>query len=156
QQKRNYDQQVAKLTEFFEDSRKYQKARAANAPGFVKDLKFEAMMPVLEGKTPLAVSARGATAIRDAVAFAEKQNVKIVLLQPRDIGKVGPLLKEKKVPVILGRVLALPDDEDDSYDEAFTVPAEAYKAGVKFAFGTFTNEFVRNIPYQSAVAVAYG
>ena len=156
QQKRNYEQQIAKLSEFFDDSRKYQKARAANTPGFVRDLKYEAMLPVLEGKLPLAVTARNATPIRDAVAFAEKQNVKIVILQPREIGKVAPLLKEKKVPVILGRVLALPDEEDDPYDEAFTLPAEAYKAGLKFAFGTFTNEFVRNMPYQAAVSVAFG
>jgi imidazolonepropionase-like amidohydrolase len=58
--------------------------------------------------------------------------------------------------VILGRVLALPDQEDDAYDSAFTQPAEAYKAGVKFAFGTFSNEFVRNMPYQAATAVGFG
>ena len=57
QQKRNYEQQIARLTEFFEDARRYQKARAANVPGFVRDLKFEAMLPVLDGKLPLAVSA---------------------------------------------------------------------------------------------------
>ena len=156
QQKRNYEQQIAKLTEFFDDARKYQKARGANVPGFLRDLKFEAMLPVLEGKVPLAVSASRATSIRDAIAFAEKQNVKIVILQPRELTKVSALLKEKKVPVILGRVLALPDDEDDPYDEAFTLPAEAYKAGVKFVFGTFTNQFVRNLPYQAAVSVAFG
>jgi imidazolonepropionase-like amidohydrolase len=27
---------------------------------------------------------------------------------------------------------------------------------VKFALGTFTNEFVRDLPYQAATAVAYG
>jgi imidazolonepropionase-like amidohydrolase len=27
---------------------------------------------------------------------------------------------------------------------------------VKFAFGTFNNEFVRNLPYQAATAVAFG
>jgi imidazolonepropionase-like amidohydrolase len=36
------------------------------------------------------------------------------------------------------------------------LPAEFYKAGVKFAFGTFTNEFVRNLPFQAAAAVAFG
>ena len=57
---------------------------------------------------------------------------------------------------ILGRVLALPDQEDDQYDESFTEPGLAYKAGVKFAFGTFNNEFVRNLPYQAATAVGFG
>ena len=57
---------------------------------------------------------------------------------------------------MLGRVLALPDNEDAEYDEGYTQPLEAYKAGVKFALGTFTNEFVRDLPYQAATAVAYG
>ncbi|MGD0771935.1 MAG: amidohydrolase family protein [Candidatus Solibacter sp.] len=154
--KRTYDQQVAKITEFFDTARQYQKERAAKAPGFKPDLKMEAMMPVLEGKVPLAVSASRASVIHDAIAFAEKQRIKIVILQPRDIAKVGAELKAKNIPVILGRVLALPDQEDDPYDSASTRPAEAYKAGVKFAFGTFDNEFVRNLPYQAATAVAFG
>jgi imidazolonepropionase-like amidohydrolase len=154
--KRNYDQQVAKIAEFFDTARQYQKERAAKSPGFKPVLKMEAMMPVLEGKVPLAVSAARASVIHDAIAFAEKQRIKIVILQPRDIAKVGPELKAKNIPVILGKVLALPNQEDDPYDGAFTLPAEAYKAGVKFAFGTFENEFVRNLPYQAATAVAFG
>lgn len=154
--KRTYDQQVAKITEFFDQARQYQKERAAKAPGFQPELKMEAMMPVLEGKVPLAVSASRASVIHDAIAFAEKQKIKIVILQPRDIAKVGPELKAKNIPVILGKVLALPDQEDDPYDSASTRPAEAYKAGVKFAFGSFENEFVRNLPYQAATAVAFG
>lgn len=154
--KRTYDQQVAKITEFFDSARQYRKERAAKAPGFKPVLKMEAMMPILEGKVPLAISARRASVIHDAIAFAEKQTIKIVILQPRDIAKAGPELKAKDIPVILGRMLALPQEEDDPYDGAFTQPAEAYKAGVKFAFGTFNNEFVRNLPYQAATAVAFG
>jgi imidazolonepropionase-like amidohydrolase len=148
--------QIAKLNTFFDDARKYQKAKAAHLPDFHPDLKFDAMIPVLEGKMPLAVTAARANTIHDAIAWAEKQNVKIVILQPREISKAGPELKAKNVPVILGRVLALPDSEDAEYDQAFTQPFEAYKAGVKFALGTFTNEFVRDLPYQAATAVAYG
>jgi imidazolonepropionase-like amidohydrolase len=156
QARRTYEQQIAKLSEFFEEARRYQKARAANAPGFVRDLKLEAMMPVLERKVTVAVSAGRASSIHDAIAFAEKQNIKIVILQPRELGKAAAELKAKNVPVILGRVLALPESEDSPYDGAFTLPAEAYKAGVKFAFGTFNNEFVRNLPYQAATAIAFG
>jgi imidazolonepropionase-like amidohydrolase len=156
QQLRAYQQQIQKLADFFDEARRYQKARAANPPGFVRDLKFEAMIPVLEGKVPAAVSASREHTIHDAIAFAEKQNIKIVILQPRELGKAAAELKAKNIPVILGRVLALPEAEDDPYDQAFTLPSEAFKAGVKFAFGTFTNEFVRNLPYQAATAVAFG
>ena len=138
--KRTYDQQVAKITEFFDEARQYRKERAAKAPGFKPVLKMEAMMPVLEGKVPLAVSAGRASVIHDAIAFAEKQQIKIVILQPHDIAKAGPELKAKNIPVILGEVLALPEQEDDPYDAAFTQPAEAHKAGVKFAFGTRSEE----------------
>jgi imidazolonepropionase-like amidohydrolase len=156
QARRAYEQQIGKLNDFFDDARKYQKARAANAPGFRRDLKFEAMLPVLERKVPVAVSSARAGAIRDAIAFGEKQHVRIVILAPQEIGAAGPELKAKNVPVILGRVLALPETDDDPYDQAFTLPSEAYKAGVKFAFGTFNNEFVRDLPYQAATAVAFG
>jgi len=148
--------QIAKLNSFFDDARKYKTAKAARLPDFRVDLKFEAMLPVLDGKMPLAVAASRATAIHDAIAWSEKQNVKIVILRPRDIAKAGPELKAKNVPVILGPVLALPDNEDSEYDQSYTQPLEAYKAGVKFALGTFTNEFVRDLPYQAATAVAYG
>jgi imidazolonepropionase-like amidohydrolase len=154
--KRAYEQQLAKLNGFFDEARQYQKVRAAKAPGFQPVLKLEAMMPVLEGKMPLAVSAARASTIHDAISFAERQRVRIVIVQPRDIAKAGPELKAKNIPVILGQVLALPEQEDDAYDAAFTQAAEAYKAGVKFAFGTFENQFVRNLPYQAAMAVAFG
>jgi imidazolonepropionase-like amidohydrolase len=55
--KRQYDQQITKINEFFDQARQYQKERAANASGFKRDLKLEAMVPVLEGKVPVAVSA---------------------------------------------------------------------------------------------------
>jgi imidazolonepropionase-like amidohydrolase len=156
QARRTYEQQISKLNDFFDQARQYRKERAAHAPGFKTDLKMEAMIPVLDGKVPMAVSASRASAIHDAIAFADKQNIKIVLLQPRELGKAAAELKAKNIPVILGRVLALPETEDDPYDQAFTLPVEAYKAGVKFAFGTFDNEFVRNLPFEAATAVAFG
>jgi imidazolonepropionase-like amidohydrolase len=156
QQLRTYQQQIAKLSDFVEEARRYQKAKAAHEAGFAPNLKYEAMLPVLEKKTPLAVAVSSPRTIHDAIAFAEKQNVKIVILQPRALGSTAEEMKAKNVPVILGKVLALPQAEDDAYDQAFTLPSEVYKAGVKFAFGTFDNEFVRNLPYQAATAVAFG
>jgi len=154
--KRQYDQEIAKLNEFFDHARQYQKERTANLAGFKRDLKMEAMIPVLEGKVPVAVSASRERSIRDAIRFAEKQHVKMVILQPRELAKVATELKAKNIPVVLGRTEELPENEDAPYDEAFSLPAEAYKAGVKFAFGTFSNKFVRNLPYNAARAVAFG
>lgn len=154
--RRQYEESIGKINQFFDDARQYQKEKNAHAPGLIPDLKMEAMIPVLDGKVPLAVSASTADAMHDAIQFADKQHVKIVIMGPREVGKAGAELKSHNIPVVLGRVLALPEREDDSYDQAMALPNEFYKAGVKFALGTFTNEFVRNLPYQAATAVAFG
>ncbi len=65
-------------------------------------------------------------------------------------------IKAHNIPVVLGPVLALPLEEDGDYDRAAATPAELYKAGIKFSFASFSNEFSRDLPYQAAAAVAFG
>ena len=154
--KQNYDNDLRELREFFEEARRYQKGKAANEKGFRPDLKLEAMLPVLEGAEPLVIVANRERAIHDAVQFADQEKVHVVIADPRELGKMGPELKARNIPAILGPTLALPLHEDDPYDAAFTLPDEFFKAGVKFAFGSFNNQFVRDLPYQAATAVAFG
>ena len=154
--KRTYDRNLKELAEFFEQARRYQKAKAAGGAGFKADLKYEAMLPVLDGKQPVMITAVREGQIRDAVDFAEKQKIRPVLAGVRQPGKMAAELAKKNIPVILGNTLALPLEEDDPYDGAATLPGELHKAGVKFAFGTFDVQFARNLPYQVANAVAFG
>ena len=154
--KKDYETELRELKEFFENARRYQKAKAAKEKGFQTDLKYEAMLPVLEGKEPLIVMASRERAIRDAVQFADQQKVRVIIADPRELGKMGTELKSRNIPAILGPTLALPLHEDDPYDAAYTLPDQFYKAGVKFAFGSFDNQFARDLPYQAAMAVAFG
>lgn len=156
QAKRNYDREIEQLSGFFDQARDYQHAKAAARPDFHIDLRFEAMIPVLEGKLPVAVNATRERTIRDAMEFAQKQKIRIVLMGPRELGKLAPEIKARNIPVILEPTLNVPLSEDDPYDSAFTLPSDLYKAGIKFAFGTFENEFVRDLPYSAAVAVNFG
>ncbi len=151
-----YDKRLKELNDFFETARRYQYAKNAHSPEFRSDLKLESMIPVLEGKMPVMIAATRERAIRDAIQFADKQKIRIVLAGPREFGKTMPEIKAKGIPVIAPPTLALPMEEDDPYDAAFTLPAELYKAGIKFAFGSFTVQFSRNLPYQAATAVAFG
>jgi imidazolonepropionase-like amidohydrolase len=156
QQKQAYDKDMKDLDEFFEQARRYAQAKSANAPDFRTDLKMEAMIPVIEGKEVVLVTAVRERAIRDALAFADKQKIKIVLSQCAEAYKVIPEIKAHDVPVILPPTLALPDGEDEPYDQPPTTPSMLYKAGIKFAFASGGVEFSRNLPYQAATAVAYG
>ena len=156
ERKRQYDAEIQKLNDFFDSARQYRKEKTSNVPGFKRDLKMEAMLPVLDGKVPLAVSATRERSIKDAIAFADKQHVKIVIMQPRELKNVAAELKAKNIPVILGRTEELPENEDSPYDEAESLPGQVLKAGVKFAFGTGENQFARDLPYNAGRAIAFG
>jgi imidazolonepropionase-like amidohydrolase len=151
-----YEQQLRKLTALFEESRRYQKAKAAGGRSFRTDLKYEAMIPVLERKLPVAIVAERERAIRDALAFAERENIRVVLNEVREPGGMLADLARKKIPVILPTTHSLPIEEDSAYDEQFTLPARLHQAGVPFAFGSFNSANVRNLPFQAATAVAFG
>lgn len=155
-QERAYKENLKKLSEFLEQARRYEKAKAVNAPDFRRDTRLEAMIPVVDGKTPMFVRASKEKSIRDAIEFADKEKVRIIIAEPREIGNLGPILKAKSIPVVLGKTLELPLHNDDPYDAAYTLPNQFYKAGVKFCFGTFDVEFARNVPFEAAQAVAFG
>ncbi len=156
EQEKQYKERLQHMSDFFEDVRKYRHAKEAGSADFQPDLRMEAMLPVIEGKLPILVRAQRERAIKDAVAFADKEKVKIIIADPLEIGSTGPLLKEHNIPVILGKVFELPLHEDDPYDSAYTLPADFFKAGVKICFGTFDVEFARNVPFEAAQAVAFG
>ena len=156
EQKRNYDKALVEMHDFFEQARRYQKAKAGKDSNLKTDLRFEAMIPVLEGKMPVMMMVSKAKSVKDAVEFADREKIKIVIAGVDEIGDYTALLKAKNIPVICGPTLALPNNEDDAYDQQSTLPGQLFKAGVKIAFATFDVQFARNLPYQAATAVAYG
>lgn len=156
EEERAYHDQIRQMDDFIERARAYAKEKAAPGPDFRRDLRLEAMIPVIEGKLPLFVRAERERAIKDAVAFAEREKVKIIIADPRELGSAGPLLKAHNIPVVLGKTFQLPLRDDDPYDAPYTLPSDFYKAGVKICFGTFDVEFARNVPFEAAQAVAFG
>ena len=157
--RRNFEKQVADLNDFFESARRYKLAKQAHAPDFREDLKLDSMIPVIDGIEPILVTAIREREIRDAIAFADSQKVKIILCEAPEAYKVIREIKAHDIPVILGPVFALPMDEDDPYDRAFTTAADLDKAGIRFAFASLSGGASlasRNLPYQAAQAVAFG
>lgn len=154
--KRARDTLAQDLKEFFEQARRYQLARQQKVAGRAVDLKLEAMIPLLEGKVPLVVLAEKEREIKEAIGLAEREKVRLILAGVKRPGATVETIAKKKIPVILGTTLELPEQEDDPYDAPFTFPGELVKAGVKVAFASFANQFARNLPYEAAQAVAFG
>jgi imidazolonepropionase-like amidohydrolase len=155
--KQEYEKQVNELTDWLERARHYSQAMEKGlAAKYDRDLKLEALTPVIRGELPLLVFADRARDIRNAVEYCDKQNLRMILGGGDEAYKVKDLLRSKGIPVVLRPVLTLPLDEDDSYDRLLSQPAELAAAGVKFAFGSFDNSFARRLGQNAANAVAHG
>ena len=157
--KKTYEEHLRQLNDFMESARRYRQAKAAGGPDFETDLKLEAMIPVLDGKLPLLIRADKEKTIKEAIAFADRQKVRMILERGEEAWKVAGELKAHNIPVILPPTLRLPEEEDDPYDKPFTIPGELWKAGVKIAFASFgpgAEDNPRNLPYEAAAAVGFG
>lgn len=154
--KRQQEQRVRELEEFFEEARRYQAARQAKVASLRTDLKLEAMLPVLEGTLPVIVYAQDEREIREALQFAAKQKIRVVLAGVRRPGAMIEELAKRRVPVILGSPFSPSSEEDDPYDFTFALAGQLHKAGIKVAFGSFGAQFARNLPYEAGQSVAYG
>jgi imidazolonepropionase-like amidohydrolase len=154
--RRAYEDQVRTLRAFLEDARRYGSAKQAKDPALKANLKFEAMLPVLDGKLPVVIPAARQREIRLAIEFAEKEKLKLILTGIRDPGSQLKVIADKKIPVILASPYETPLDEDSAYDEPYTLPARLHEAGVKFCFGTFGAQFARNLPYEAGQSANFG
>lgn len=155
--KKEYDKQIDQLTEWLEQSRHYAQAlEKAPAGSFERDVKLEALVPVVRGQLPVLVIADSSRDIRNAVEFCEAQKLRMILAGGSEAWKVKDLLRSKNIPVILRPTLGEPPEEDDAYDRLLTQPAELAAAGVKIAFGSFDNSFARRLGQQTANAVSHG
>ncbi|HLJ44391.1 MAG TPA: amidohydrolase family protein [Bryobacteraceae bacterium] len=154
--KKEHDRQLRELNSFFEEARRYRHAKLAHSKDLKPDSRYEAMIPVLEGAMPVFVTAVRVREIREAIAFADKQKIRMILADAAEAYKAIPLIKSHNIPVVLQPTLSLPLDDDDPYDRAYTTPSDLYKAGIKFAIATFSANAVRNLPYQAAAAVPFG
>ena len=155
--KQEYDKQVSEITDWVERARHYAQVMDKSSPAkYDRDLKLEALVPVVHGELPVLVFANRGREIRNAVEFCDKQKLRMILAGGEEAYKVKDLLRSKGVPVILRPVLSLPLDEDDPYDRLLSQPAELAAAGVKFAFASFDNSFARRLGQNAANAVAHG
>jgi len=152
------------LRDWLDGARHYARAVAAGSKRVERNLELEALSRVLEGGQRVLLLADRKRDIEAALEFADEEGLRMILVGGRDAWKVKELLAEKNIPVILGRTQSLPAEEDDPYDRPFRNAGELAAAGVKIAFGSSAGggfgpggpHSARTLPYEAAMAVAYG
>jgi len=159
------DEAIKAIGDAFDDARAYWTARDAESgkgvPRHDEDVRWDAMRKALKGEIPVAFHCDALNQIRAVLRFCDQQKLtNIILLGGYDSWRVADELKRRNIAVIVAGVLATPNRGYESYDEAFTVASKLAKAGVRFCIadegGGFAAANARNVPYQAAMAEAFG
>ena len=157
EQRKAIQKNIDELYTAFSDAQAYATSKKNN-PNIPVDLRWESMIPVFERTVPVIIRADEITQIRAALQFVQKYNLRLILHGGRDAVHMLDLLKERKIPVILGNIFSLPRTRESGYDEPYSLPATLSAAGIEFAITGEGMESMgeRNLPYQAGLAVSYG
>ncbi|MDP2087770.1 MAG: amidohydrolase family protein [Flavobacteriaceae bacterium] len=152
---KDYAKQTEEVVTFFNDSKTYLKGKQAE-----KNVVFESMNGLFDGKKTLFIHTNEEKSIIDAVQFAKSQGVpKMVIVGGYEAYKVADLLKDNKVAVLLRRVHDLPvmanDDVDLPYKLAKLLTDKGVLVGLENS-GGMERMNTRNLPFYAGTTAAYG
>src|SRR5262245_7478693 len=125
------ERQLNALRQKLEDAQAYAKAKEARAadkslPPRPVDHVLEALIPVVKGELPVLMVANNEREIKGAIEIADKYKLNLIVSGAEDAWKVASTLKEKNIPVIIGAVTDLPNNEDDDYDINYSHAAKLH------------------------------
>jgi imidazolonepropionase-like amidohydrolase len=153
--KKNQEKDLRRLANLLEDARAHRAALDIPSRAPKVDLALEALAPVARGEVPMVIRADAEADIRGAVAFARERGLKLIVSGGLDAWRCVDALKAADAAVLV-EVDRLPRREADPYDAAYANPAALQRAGVRFAIVSDDASMSRNLPYQAAMARAFG
>lgn len=149
------------VKEALADARHFARYRAEYARGHARSyglprFDLEALVPVVQGRTPLLVRVSRASDIRQALALAREEKVRIILEDAQEGWIVADEIAAAGVPVLL--------DPQDDLPRSFQLlgarldnAARLQRAGVTIAIkGSRNFNSLRPMQFNAGTAVAYG
>ena len=159
-------QVVGKLRGLLDDTKFYAAHKADFSRGQSRALSagradLEAMIPVVEGRLPLIISAERASDIRTALDIAKEYGLRIVIGGGSEAWMLADELAAAKVPVLTGAMNNIPysfAQLGSRQDNAAILRKAGVEVGLIGNAGGGDEELfnVRNIRYEAGNAVAYG
>ena len=117
----------------------------------------QALQTYMDGREPIVFDVDRASDIRQVLAFAQREKLRVVIKGGAEAWRVGPELAAAKVPVILNPLDDLPLSFD-AVGATLENAARLNKAGVKIAFSLDDPEphNIRKVRQTAGIAVAHG
>ncbi|MGH7470295.1 MAG: amidohydrolase family protein, partial [Longimicrobiales bacterium] len=150
---------LLRLREILQDVRDYAANRTAYEAGNRRDysvsrLDLEALVPVVKGEVPLAITAHRASDILSALRLARAANVRVILQGAAEGWLVAREIAAANVPVIINPLTNLPTF--DALAITFENAARLHGAGVRVVLASFDSHNARNLKQIAGNAVSYG
>lgn len=153
--KPDFSKEKKALKTFLGDAKIYfQRAEKGIDVKYCKE--FEAMKDVWVKKLPVIIKANTAKDIKFAIQLGKDFNLQVILYGVYEGEKVLKEIKASGYPVILPSMYGTNRKWEDGCDIVFRLPGALEKAGIKFAFSTYSSATAFDLPIEAARAVAYG
>src|SRR5262249_30991487 len=145
------EEKLRRLKELFQQALAYDEARkqATDKPA---NPRLESLVPYARGTKPVIIQANRRQEILEALKLADELKLKVILSGAIDAWKVTDELKKRNVPVIVGPLMAMPQEPHDPFDSPFACAAKLLEAGVPFCIRSAGTTNTRNLPYEAAMA----
>ena len=158
EQREAMNRQVQALYGFLRDAKTYADVVGrtnGTSNGARTNLVMQSMIPVMRGEQLVVFDVDTEDQIRGVLALVDTFDLKVVLRGASEAWQLADELARRQVPVIVGPLTRAPAP-DAPYDAIYANPGVLARAGVKIAFQTDNASDSRNLPYNAALATAYG
>lgn len=149
---KNRDEIILKMNALFAEARASMQAPNPHQ----RDLNLEALYPVLRKEKKVFIHANRADEILQAVAWAQKQNLDLVITGGYEAWKISDKLQAGNIPVVLSDLHRLPARDEEWPDLPYKNAALLKAAGIKTCLSMEGFWQIRNLPFMAGTAAAYG
>lgn len=159
-----YDKSIAGINDMLDKARFYDSMMSAyqNDPDGKempdKNIRLEALRPVVRGETPLMISVTREKDILNAIDWTEDQkntDLRVIFRGVEEGWRVADEIAEAGIPCIV-KALYLPVRDYDHIHRPYQNAGALHKAGVVVAMMSGDVENVRNLSFEAGYAAAYG
>jgi len=153
--KKDSDKNLKKLNDFWKQVVIYSGIKKKNGETDYNP-QMEALVPIVNDGQPMLLEVNKKEDILSAITWVNKNEVKAIFTGVAEGYRVLDSLKKYEIPVITGPILNNPSRASDHYNVGYSNAGKMHKAGIQVAIRTTETENVRNLPYNTAFAAAYG
>ena len=124
-----------------------------------KNLELDALKGLFNKSQKLFIHVNGEREITDAVNFALRHQVNLVIVGGDNAHKVSDILLKNNIPVIIKRAHLVPGNDDDNYDKSYKTAMQLAKKGITITIGLGEGSQRmndRNLPFNAGTFAAHG